>query len=209
MDDFRLQVPEGGHGEQADGDGQLEAARAAGAGIEVKHAFLGVVVGHVSVTVEDSGEFGGSGIEVEGLEVVKHIDVEAGVGRVLDQDDFGFRELGAGSFAIDVAADCCHRCELFQSFEDRRFADIADVEDAVDAAECWSDFGAEETMSVRDDAEEHGVRILGQAVLAESAELGPTPPKQSLHGAPSVHAEDDLRNPGSSTSRAQARPLCS
>ena len=63
--------------EKADGDGQFEAARAAGAGVEVEHAFFRDEIGHVRVAVEDGGEFGCGRIEVEGLEVVEHVDVAA------------------------------------------------------------------------------------------------------------------------------------
>ncbi len=87
------------------------------------------------VAVEDGGEFGGGWIEVEGLEIVEHVEVFAGVGRVLDKDDFGFGELSARAFAVDVASDRSYRCNLLQSFKDQRSANVATVKNAVDTGE--------------------------------------------------------------------------
>jgi len=53
--------------QHADGDWQFEAARAAGAGIEVEDASFRNVIGDVGVAIEDGGELGGGGIEVESL----------------------------------------------------------------------------------------------------------------------------------------------
>ena len=79
---------------------------------------------------EDGGEFGGGGVEVEGFEIVEHVEVEVGAGRVFDEGDFGFREFGAGAFAVDVAADGGDGGDGFEFFEDGDFADVAEVEDA-------------------------------------------------------------------------------
>ncbi len=81
--------------------------------------------------------------------------------RIFDEDDFGFRQLGAGAFAIDVAADGGDGRDFGELVEDGDLAHVADVEDVVDAAECWGDFRAEEAVGVGDDAEDHGVRICG------------------------------------------------
>ena len=48
---------------------------------------------------------------------------------------------------------------FFEFVEDRGFAHVAEVEDAVDAVERGSDFGAEKTVGVADDAEVHGFRM--------------------------------------------------
>ena len=55
------------------------------------------------------------------------------MGRVLDEDDVGLGQLAAGAFSVDVAADRSYRRNLLQSFKDRRSADVAEMEDAVDA----------------------------------------------------------------------------
>ena len=50
------------------------------------------------VAVEDCGESGGGGVEMQCTEVVKQVEVVA-----FDQEDFGLREASAGAIA-------CRRC---------------------------------------------------------------------------------------------------
>ena len=121
--------------------------------------------------MEDGGELGCRWIEVQRLEVVEHVEVETRVRRVLDENDVGFGQPGAGAFAVDVAADCRYRRNLLQSFKDRRSSYVATVEDAVDAGERGQDFGAKEAVSVRDDSEFHVFRIscAGRGRLKEGA----------------------------------------
>ena len=160
VDDFGAEFV-GGDFEEAEGDGEVEAAGAAGAGVEVEDSFFGDVVGDVGVAVKDGGEFGGGGVEVDGLEVVEEIEVA-----VFKEDDFGFGEFGAGAFAVDVAADGGDGGDGAQLVEDGDFADVAEVEDVVNAFKGGENLGAEEAVGVGDDADAHGVRIAG---LARSA----------------------------------------
>ena len=111
------------------------------------------------MAVEDGSEFGSGGVEVEGFEVVKHVDVEAGVGRVLDEDDVGFGEVRTGAVDVDVAADRDDRSNFGEFIEDGDFSYVAEVEDAVDASESGQDFGAEEAVGIGDDSEFHVFRI--------------------------------------------------
>jgi hypothetical protein len=111
------------------------------------------------MAVEDGGKFGSRGVEVQSLEVVEHVDVEAGVRRVFDKDDVGFRQLGAGAFSVDVAADGCDGGDLSELVEDGDFSYVADMQDAVDALESGSDFRAKEAVGIGDDSELHVLRI--------------------------------------------------
>ena len=150
-DNLRLEFSIFLNRQQADGNGQFKAAGAAGAGVEVEDSFFGYVVGDVGVAVKDGGEFGGGGVEVDGLEVVEKIEVA-----VLKEDDFGFGELGAEALAVDVAADGGYGGDGSQLGEDGDFAYVAYVEDVVDAAEGGEDFRTEEAVGVGEDAEFHG-----------------------------------------------------
>jgi len=152
VDDLGCEFVAGAEVESSDGDRKVEAARAAGAGVEVEDAFFCIEVWDVGVAVENGGKFGGRGIEVEGFEVVEHVEVDALVRRVLDENDVGFGEIGAGAVAIDVAADGGDGSDFGELVEDGDFADVADVEDAVDTVESGDDFRAEQAMGVRDDA---------------------------------------------------------
>ena len=111
------------------------------------------------MAVEDGGEFGGDGVEVEGLEVVQHVDIEAGVGWVFDENNVGFGEAGARTIDVDVAADGRDGSDFGEIVEDGGFAHIAEVEDAVDTGESGQDFGAEEAVGIGDDSEFHVFRI--------------------------------------------------
>src|SRR5580698_4515041 len=73
MDDFRLEFSVRAYGEQADGDWQLESSRAAGAGIEVEHAFLCGEIRYVRVAGEHCCKLCRCGVQMEGLHVVHHI----------------------------------------------------------------------------------------------------------------------------------------
>ena len=159
INDLRFQVTVGSDRQHSDCDRQIEAAGAAGAGVEVEDAFFRDEVRDVGMAVEDSGEFGGDGIEVEGLEVVQHVDVQAGVGRVFDEDDVGFGEASARTIDVDVAADGLGGSNFGEFVEDGGFAHVAAVKNAVDAGESGQDFGAEEAVGIGDDSEFHVFRI--------------------------------------------------
>ena len=133
VDDLRLQLSVRINRQNSYCDWKFEAARAAGAGVEIEHAFFRDEIRDVGVAVEDGGEFGCGGIEVEGFEVVQHVDIEAGVGRVVDEDDVGFGELGAGAFAVDVAANGGDGSDFGKVIEDGNFSYVATVKNAVDA----------------------------------------------------------------------------
>ena len=133
VNDSRFEFSVFGDREHADGDGKVEAAGAAGAGIEIEDALFVGDAGDVGVAVEDGGEPPGHGIKMEGVQVVEHVDVAGFLLQVFDEDDFGFGEFGAGAFTVDVAADGGYRGDGFEFAMDGDFAYVAEVEDALDA----------------------------------------------------------------------------
>jgi hypothetical protein len=145
--------------QNSDCDWKLEAAGAAGAGVEIEHAFFCDEIWDVGVAVEDCGEFCRCRVEVESLEVVEHVDVEAGVGRVLDEHDFGFGQLAAEAFPVDVSANGGDGSDFGEFGQYRGIADVADMQYAVDALEGGSDFRTEEAVGIGDDSELHVLRI--------------------------------------------------
>jgi predicted Rdx family selenoprotein len=185
VNDLRLQMSVRFDRQDSDCDWKLKAPWAAGARVEVEHAFFRDEIRDVGVAVEDGGKFGCRGIEVQGFEVVQHIDVEAGVGRVFDEDDFGFGQLAAEAFSVDVATNRCDGSDLSEFVEDGWFADVAEMKNAVDALESGSNFRAEEAVGVGDDAEEHGVRISGVAELERAP--GPLRANSRKKVAPKPH----------------------
>jgi hypothetical protein len=159
VNDLGFQFSERADCQQADCDWKFEAAGAAGAGIEIEHAFLRDEIWNMRVAMEDGGEFCCGGIEVQGFEVVQHVDVEAGVVRVFDEHDVGFGQLSAEAFSVDVAADRRDRSDLRELGQYRGIADVADMQDTVDTFESGGDFRAKETVGIGDDSELHVLRI--------------------------------------------------
>jgi hypothetical protein len=102
---------------------------------------------------------------------VEHVKVETRARRILDEHDFGFRQLTARAVCVHVAADGGDWSDLLELGQDGEFSHVATVKDSVDAGEGWQDFGAKEAVSVRDDSEFHVFRIsrAGRGRLREGA----------------------------------------
>ena len=77
MEDFglRLTVLDA---EMSAADGEVEAAGASAAGVEVEDALVVLDRRLVRVTVENDGDSGGLGADVEGFAGVEHVDEAAG-----------------------------------------------------------------------------------------------------------------------------------
>ena len=164
MNDLRFQMSVWFDRQYSDGYWQVEAAWAAGARIEIEDSFLRDEIRDVGVAVEDGGELRRRRIQVQCLQVVEHVEVEAGVRRALDEDDVGFRELGAGAFAVDVAADGGDGSDPGEFVEDGDFSYVAAVQDTVHAregraAKRGKDFRPKQAVGIGDDSEFHVFRI--------------------------------------------------
>jgi hypothetical protein len=141
-------------GEETYGDGEFEAARAAGAGIEIEHTPAMSDVRLVRVAVENRRKPGRGGVEVQGLHIVQHVEVVA-----LKQEDLCFGQTAAGPGAIDVAADGGDGRDGGERLEDFRIADIAKMKDAFDAVERRQDFRAKESVGIADDTQLHRPKL--------------------------------------------------
>ena len=60
------------------GDGELESPWSAGAGVHIENAFVLADFGFVAVAVDYGGEARGCRVEIELMDVVKHVEVMAG-----------------------------------------------------------------------------------------------------------------------------------
>jgi hypothetical protein len=132
--------------EQGVGDGEVEAAGAAASGVEVEDALAVLDAWLVGVAVEDDAEAGGLGLDVEVGKVVEHVDEAAA-----ELEGFGGGEVGAGAVAVDVAANGGDGSNVAEGFEDVGVADVAGVEDVVDAREEREKLWAEEAVGVGED----------------------------------------------------------
>ena len=140
-----------------DGDGAFEAeARLAGVtGVEIKNVSLPPGVGLVRVAEDD---------DVRGFPgdvAAERFTVRAGIDDVVEEkfapgqrDDF---RLAVVEAVIVVAEDGGDGGDGFQLENDPRQADVAGVENVIDALEEFRNARVEEVMSVGDDADFHWV----------------------------------------------------
>ena len=110
----------------SDGHGRTEAARAGASRVEIEDAVLLFYFRMMAVAMDHNAESGGLGLEVKLGEVVQHVDQYA-----VRLDDFGKWQSACPWRGINVAADCRHRRDLREGFEDFNFPDVAGVENAV------------------------------------------------------------------------------
>lgn len=136
--------------EKPDGDRQTEAARAARTRIEIEHASLVNEIRDVGVTVEDSGEFGRSGVEVQGVQIVQQVEIT-----IAGQRDLCLGKLRALAAGVNVAAHRDHGRNLLKLSQDGDFANVAEVENLLDALEGRQNLRPQQAVSVADDADLH------------------------------------------------------
>ena len=134
----------------ADGDGQLKAARAAGARIEVKDTLSVRDVWLVRMAVEDGGESGCCGVKVKRGEVVEQIEVVA-----FKEKYVCFRQVSTGTGTVDIAANGVDGSDLPERFEYLGVANVAEVKDVVDAAQGGPYLRTQQAVGVADDADLH------------------------------------------------------
>ncbi len=80
--------------------------------------------------------------------VVQHIK-----GMAVEGDHFRSRQVGARTAHIDVAADGCDRGEVAQRIQDRRVADVAGMQDVLDAAQGFDCLRPEQAMGIGNNAD--------------------------------------------------------
>jgi hypothetical protein len=137
--------------QQGAGDGEVEAAGARRAWVEVEDSLVVLHGGIVGVAVEDNRDAGGLRVEVEVFAGVDHVDQTAG-----QLDGLGGGEEGAGTVGVDVAADGGDGGDTGEVDEDGGIADVAGVKDVIDTGQGGKDFGAEEAVGVGEYADECG-----------------------------------------------------
>jgi hypothetical protein len=153
--------------QEREGDGEVEAAGADTAGVEVEDAMVVVDVGAMRVTEDDDADVGDVRVEVEVVDGVEHVEETAG-----ELNGFGGGELGAGAVGVDVAADGGDGRDAAEFGEDVGVADVAGVKDVIDTSEGGEELWAEETVGVRDHADEHARDPREDAVWGQGSRGG-------------------------------------
>jgi len=132
-----------GEGDEGEGYGEFEAARACAAWVEIDDSVAGFDLRLVGVTADDHGNAGGFGVYVE---VVDRVDEVEEVAR--EFYDFGFGQSGTGAEEIYVAPDCGDGSDGAQGGKDFGIADVAGVKDVIDTSEGSYGFWPEEAVGI-------------------------------------------------------------
>ena len=140
-----------GEFEQRKSDRQVEAAGPCTAWVQVKDPSLIALADLMRVTADDRVEASGLRVEVEILEIVKHIKTEAIC--FDDRRDWKFLRPGLGVY---VAAHGKHRSDEFELRENFRSAHISRMDNQLHPGQGALRFRAEQTVSIGNDADPHG-----------------------------------------------------
>lgn len=135
-------------------NGQVEAARTGAAWVQEKNGPAAFDRRLVGVSGEHHGYSCRVGIEVEVFYGVDHVDQAAP-----ELDGLGGGEIGARAVRVDVAAYRCDGGDAGELGEDLRVANVAGVKDVGDPMEGNENLGAEEAVSVGDDADAGDGRV--------------------------------------------------
>lgn len=100
-------------------------------------------IGFVRVSADGGGDACCGWVEVERGQVMEHIEAMAS-----ELNEFGWRKLRAETGAVDVAANGSDGSDGAEGVEDFIAADVAGVEDVIDAAQGADGFGPQETVRV-------------------------------------------------------------
>ena len=136
---------------------QPESPRSGAAGVEIKHAASGLLLGHMAVAGDHDSESGRRGSDIEPGQVMQNVNADAS-----DLDRFGLRKFSRPRVAVDVAADCGERRDSAQFLQNLRVPHVPGVNDALRTAQCVHSFGAKQSVRVGDDADDDGnLSLLG------------------------------------------------
>ena len=101
----------------------------------------------------DDVEVGGFGVQVERVPVVEDIEVYRS-----DLDYFGLGQVGCPGGCVHISANGMDGGDFGELIQDIWIADVAGMDDDLDALEGFEGFGAEEAVGVGEDADEMGRR---------------------------------------------------
>jgi hypothetical protein len=127
---------------------QFESPRPRAAGIEIEHSILRLLPGSVAVAINHGIEARGFRLEVELRQIVQDVNRNAA-----QFEHFRRGQLASQSAGIDIAANRRDRRNGSKFFKDFRIAHVAGVNDAVRIFEDRNSFGPQQSMRVRDDAD--------------------------------------------------------
>lgn len=109
----------------------------------------------MGVPEDDDLGFGKGGVQLLGCRRAELVAVGDDDAEPVQLDVGDLRQTRPKLPAIGVAVDRSHRRDALELGEQSGGADVAAVQDAVDSLERMEDFGPEQPVGIRDDAEPH------------------------------------------------------
>ena len=137
----------------SDTHGKLESSRPRAAGIEVEDSVLRLLLRHMTVAADHDRESSSLWFEVQLRKIMHNID-----GYAANFENFRVMKLERLGVLVDIAAHSSQRCDSRKFSENLRCAHIPGVNDVLGSAQRPQRFGPQQTVGVRDDANQNGVR---------------------------------------------------
>jgi hypothetical protein len=134
-------------------DRQLKPARSSASRVQVKHTSIVVLLGLMRVAADDRVESRCSWVEIDVPKIMEHIKTVTGA-----FDNRGEGKFPCPGLCVDIAAHSEHRGDEFELCENFRSAHVSRMKDELHTDQGLQGFGAEQAMSVRNDADPHGGR---------------------------------------------------
>ncbi len=158
---------------------QLEAPRTGAAWVDVENTLLRLDRRLMRVPEHNGREAGGSRIEIELRDVVKHPKHE-----LTDLDCFRHGEVGRPGLGIDVAAHCNRGGNGAQLVDDIEISDVAGVDDEFRPTQRIKCLGSHEPMRIRDNANNYLAIIHGAGMPQRSCQVADFTSNTRLSMAP-------------------------
>jgi hypothetical protein len=127
--------------------------------VDVQHAVAPLDAWLVGMARDDRAEAAGDWIDVEGTEVVQNVQ-----GRAADSGHVGLGQRVRPRATIDVAANNNEWSQPAERWKDLGIADVAGMDDEIDAAEGGDGFRPEPSVRIGDDTDAEWHRF--EAVLS-------------------------------------------
>lgn len=152
--DLRQQPAIGFNRQNPDSDGQIEAPRTAGTGIEIENICVLLDMRTVGVAVQHGRKLCRGRVEPESRTVMQQIEIVA-----LKEEDICLRKPAARTAPVIVAANGMYGCNLCKVCKDTGLAHIAEVQDMIHVGQGGRYFRAQEPVGIADDPEFHLLKL--------------------------------------------------
>ena len=150
-----------------DGHRQPKSSRPGAARIEIQHAILRFLLGHMGMPVNHNRKSRRLRFQIKLVQIVQHVDRDAA-----DFEHIRGRNLARPGLAIHVAANRGDRRNLCQLFQNGRIADVAGMNDVVGAAQSGKSLRTKQAVGIGNDADDEHLQVHMLRALARTRSCG-------------------------------------